>query len=282
METIVKSAKSEVIISCERPTVIIGEKINPTGRDKLSAELANSCFDIVCHDAKTQVALGAGILDINVGVSGLDEVALLPKAVEAVSNVVDVPLCFDSNNPKALRAALEMYDGRAIINSVTGEKRSLAETLPLAKEFNCPIIALTIGDKGIAKDVETHIEIAYQIVEQADSLGIPRSDIIIDCLAMAVGADGDACNKVLTVIRRIHSELGLNQTLGASNVSFGMPARNLVNNAFISLAIDAGVSCPIANAEELNAAILATDLVLGKDHYAQRYSKFLKANKQYL
>ncbi len=279
METIVRSATQEALISDQRPTVIIGEKINPTGRKKLSAQLKESCFDLVRSDAIAQTEAGAGILDINVGVSGLDEVTLLRMAVDTVVGVVDTPLCFDSNNPKALRAALENYDGRALINSVTGEEHSLSEILPLAIEFNCPIIGLAIGDDGIPNEAGPRVETAHKIVERAEALGIQRCDIVIDCLAMAVGADGNSGKVALEVIRRVHAELGVNQTLGASNVSFGLPERGLVNNAFISLAIEAGVTCPIANIEELNPAVLATDLVLGKDGYARRYSKFLRSRK---
>ncbi len=279
METIVKNNQREVVISPERPTVVIGERINPTGRKRLSEELEADNFDLVRHDAIEQNQMGADILDVNVGVSGLDEVSLLPRAVENIVAAVDTPLCFDSNNPKALRAALEMYAGRPLINSVTGEERSLNEVLPLAREYQVPVIGLTINDAGIPEDIETRIEIAHRIVERAGDMGIPRSDVVIDCLAMAVGADGNAGNLALAVIRRIRQELGVNQTLGASNISFGLPQRGLVNNAFIALAIEAGVSCPIANIAELRAAVLASDLLLGKDKYARNYSRYCRGLK---
>jgi 5-methyltetrahydrofolate--homocysteine methyltransferase len=277
VNTIVKNTKREVIIGYERPTVIIGERINPTGRKKFSAELEAGNLDMVRHDAIAQDEVGADILDVNVGVSGLDEISMLPRAVEIIVASVDTPLCFDSNNPKALRAALEMYEGRPLINSVTGEERSLSEVLPLVKEYDVPVIGLTISDAGIPDDIDTRIEIAHKIIERAEVLGIDRSNIVIDCLAMAVGADGNAGKLALEVIRRIHVELGVNQTLGASNISFGLPQRGLVNNAFIAQAIEAGVTCPIANVSKLRAAIFATDLVLGTDKYARRYSKYCRS-----
>jgi len=273
METRVSSATKEVFIGNGHPTVLIGERINPTGKRRLVAALQAGDMQALQEEAIAQVQAGADILDVNVGVPGLDEVALLPRAVQAVMNAVDVPLCLDSHNPKALEAALKVYQGKPLINSVNGEERSLYELLTLTKEYGAVVIGLTIDEKGIPSDASGRAGIARRIVERAEALGIPRENVVIDCLAMAIGADGKAGIVTIETIRKVKAELGVNMTLGGSNISFGLPDRHLLNGAFLAIAITAGITCPIVNVTQVRSMILATDLVLGRDRHAARYIK---------
>jgi len=273
METRVSSAAKEVIIGGERPTVLIGERINPTGKKKLAAALLAGDLELVRKEALDQVQAGADILDVNVGAAGVDEVALLPRAVQAVMEVVDVPLCLDSGNHKALEAALKVYRGKPLINSVTGEECFLGEVLPLVKEYGAAVIGLTMDGEGIPQDAERRVSIARKIAERAEALGIPRENLVIDCLALTVGADSQAGLVTIEAIRRVKAELGVNLTLGASNISFGLPDREVLNNAFLAIAIAAGVTCPIVDVAKVRPTVLATDLVLGRDKYAMRYIK---------
>ena len=271
METKVSSVNKEVTIGHDRPTVLIGERINPTGKKKLAAALQASAMDLVCREALAQVKAGADILDVNVGLSAVDEVSLLPRAIQAVMETVDVPLCLDSNNVQALEAALKAYRGKPIVNSVNGEEHSLEKVLPLVKKYGAVVVGLTMDNKGIPDNPEQRVAIAHRIVERAEALGIPRQDVIIDCLTMTIGADSRAGLVVIEAIRRVKAEIGVNQTLGASNISFGMPDRNRLTSYFLAIAIAAGVTCPIVDVAGVRPAILATDLVLGCDDYAQRY-----------
>ena len=273
METRVSSATKEVIIGNERPTVLIGERINPSGRKRLAEALQADNLEVVRQDALAQVQAGADMLDVNVGAVGVDEVALLPQAVQTVMETVDVPLCIDSANPKALEAALKVYRGKPIINSVTGEEHSLADVLPLIKKFGAAVIGLVQDEKGVPGSSERRVAIAHRIVERAAALGIPAEDVIIDCLALTVSTDTTAGLVTLETIRRVKSELGVNMTLGASNFSFGLPDRYLVSNAFLVLAIAAGVNCPIVDVVKVRPVVLATDLALGRDNFAMRYIK---------
>ena len=271
METTVSSATKEVLISDTQPTVLIGERINPTGRKKLAASIQAGEMELVRREAVLQVEAGADILDVNVGASGVDEVVMLPRAVAAVMEEVDLPLSLDSENPKALEAALKIYQGKPIINSVTGQENSLEEVLPLVKEYGAAVIALTMDDDGIPTEFERRVAIAHKIVERAEALGIPREDVIVDCLVLTVATDTNASLVTLEAIRRVKAELGVNQTLGASNVSYGLPEREVLNSAFLSLAIAAGVTCPTVNVAKVRQPVLATDLLLGRDRYAMRY-----------
>lgn len=280
METRISSATSEVIIGHDRPTVLIGERINPTGKKKLAEALKAGNLEIVRNEALAQVQAGADILDINISIFGVDEVTLLPQAIQAAMDAVDVPLCLDSTNHEALEAALKVYKGKPIINSVTGEERSLAKILPLVKEYGAAVIGLVQDDEGIPNNAERRVAIAHKIVAQAEASGIPREDIIIDCLAFSMGADTSSGPAVLEAIRRIKAELGVNLTLGASNVSFGLPDRELLNNAFLAIAIAAGVTCPIVDAAKARPVILAADLVLDRDAYAARYTKAYRARQK--
>lgn len=216
---------------------------------------------------------GADVLDVNVGMPGVDEVALLPQAVQAVTEVVEVPLCLDSEKPQALEAALQVYRGKAIVNSVNGQESRLEAILPLVKEHGAAVIGLTMDDEGIPRDVERRIAIAHKFVERAEGMGIPREDVIIDCLALTLGANSEASRIALESMQRVREELGVNQTVGASNISFGMPERQVLNSAFLSLAIFAGVTCPVANVARVRMAVLATDLILDRDRFARRYIK---------
>ena len=271
MQTTVSSPTKEVIIGDNQPTVLIGERINPAGKKRLAGALKAGDLEIVRREALAQTEAGADILDINVGTFGVDEVTLLPRAVQTVMDTVDIPLCLDSNNPAALEAALEIYKGKPLINSVTGEENSLARVLPLVKKYGAAVIGLVQDDEGIPKNAERRVDIARKIVERAEAAGIARHDVIIDCLAFAVGADTSSGPAVIEAIRRIKAELGVNLTLGASNVSFGLPDRDLLNNAFVAIAVAAGVTCLIADVARVRPIVLAADLVLARDNRARRY-----------
>jgi len=280
MHTTVSSAAREVTMGVDRPTVLIGERINPTGRKKLAASLAVGDMEMVRREAVIQVEAGADILDVNVGSSGVDEVGLLSRAVQAVMEAVDVPLSLDSDSPAALEAALKVYRGKPIINSVTGQERSLVEVLPLVREYGAAVIALTMDDDGIPPDAARRVAIARRIVERAESLGIPREDVIVDCLVLTVATESEAGLVTLEAVRRVKEELGVNQTLGASNVSYGLPERDVLNDAFLAMTITAGVTCPTVNVARVRQTVLATDLLLGRDRYARQYIKAYRQRQQ--
>ena len=271
METRVSSPTKEVIIGDAQPTVIIGERINPAGKTKLQEALKAGNLDIVRSEALAQVQAGADILDVNVGAFGVDEVALLPQAVQAVMDTVDIPLCIDSNNPAALEAAIKIYKGKPLINSVSGEDGSLARVLPMVKEYGATVVGLVQDDEGIPKDAGRRVSIARKIVERAEAAGIARENIIIDCLVFAIGADTNSGLAVIEAIHRIKAELGVNITMGASNISFGLPDRDLVNNAFAAMAVAAGATCLITDVAKIRPAIVSADLILGRDRHARRY-----------
>jgi 5-methyltetrahydrofolate--homocysteine methyltransferase len=280
METTVSSASKQVTISDQRPTVLIGERINPTGKKKLTAALQEGDLSLVQEEATAQVKAGAGILDVNVGVPGLDEAALLPRAVQAVMEVVGAPICIDSSNVKALEAGLKVYQGKALVNSVNGEERSLASVLPVVKQYGAAVIGLTMDEEGIPPTAEKRLAIAHKIVERAESVGIPRQDVVIDCLALTVGADATAGMTTIETIRRVNAELGVNITLGASNISFGMPDRELLNSVFLAIAVAAGLTCPVVDAAKVRAAVLAADLSLGRDPNAMRYIRAFRQRQK--
>jgi len=271
METRVSSPTKEVIIGDDQPTVLIGERINPAGKKKLAEALKAGNLEIVRREALAQAQAGADILDVSVGTFGVDEVTLLPQAVQAVIDTVDIPLCLDSANPEALEAALKVYKGKLLINSVTGEGQSLAKVLPLVKEYGAVVIGLVQDDEGIPNNAERRVAIAHKIVQQAEAAGIPREDIMIDCLTFAVGADTSSGLVTLEAIRRVKAELGVNLTLGASNISFGLPDRDVINNTFVAIVIAAGVTCLIVDVAKVRPIVLAADLVLANDKRARRY-----------
>ena len=272
VETRVSGRGKEVIISHQRPTVLIGERINPTGKKNLADAFQSGDLEFVRAEALAQVQAGADILDINVGVPGMDEVSLLPEVVQVVSEVVDVPLCLDSGSPKALEAGLRVCQGKALVNSVSGKESSLAEVLPLIKEHGAAVIGLTMDDTGVPDSIEQRLTIAHKIVERAGALGIPIEDVVIDCLVTAVGADSKAGLATLGAVHRVKEELGVNMTMGASNISFGMPDRDLLNTTFLAIAIAAGVNCPVVDAAKARPLVLAADVILDRDLYAKRYT----------
>ena len=280
METVLKGTRSTVRIAPDRPTVLIGERINPTGRKRLAAELVAGNVEIVKDEALAQIVAGADVIDVNVGAAGVDQVALLPRAVKMVQEVVEVPISIDTPDPAALAAALKVYQGKPLVNSVNGEEKNLSRVLPLVAEHEAAVIGLCMDDDGIPNDPQKRLEIARKIVERAEDLGIPREDVLIDCLALTVGADSKAALVTLETIRLVRAELGVNMTLGASNVSFGLPDREVVNWAFLAMAIREGVNAPIVNADRVRQAILAADVLLGRDEYSMRYIRAYKKRKK--
>lgn len=280
METRVASATREVIIGGDRPTVLIGERINPTGKKRLAEALRAGDLSVVREEAFAQVAAGADVLDINVGATGVDEAEMLPRAVQTVAELVDVPLCLDSRKTPALAAALAICPGRPIVNSVTGEEASLEEVLPLVKQYEVPVIGLTLDEKGIPPEAEARLEIARRIVERAEAVGIPREDVIIDCLTLSLGANVKAGLATLEAVRLVKAELGVNQTQGASNISHGLPNRPHLTGAYLAMAIEAGLTCPTVDVAQVRLAVLSADLILGRDNYAMRFiSAFREAQK---
>lgn len=279
METRLSSTTKEVIIGGGRPTVLIGERINPTGKVKLSQSLKSGSIDLVLREAEGQVRDGADILDVNVGAAGVDEVEMLPRVVKSLMEVVDVPLCIDSSNPVAIAAALSVYRGKALINSVSGEEKSLSSVLPLARDYGAAVIGLAMDENGIPGDPEQRLAIACKIYERAVSAGINPEDVIIDCLLLSVGADKNEGLRTLETIRRVKEKLRVNITLGASNISFGLPDRDRINGAFLAAAIAGGLTCPIVDVARMRSTILAVDLVLGRDSYALRYINHYRSMK---
>ena len=273
MDTILTSRGREVVVSIDRPFVIIGERINPTGRKVLAAEMKEGRMDRVRADAIAQVAAGAHMLDINAGIPQLDEAALLVAAIKAVVEVTDVPICIDSSIIEALEAGLSAYEGKALVNSVTAEEERMERILPLVKKHGAAVIGMANDETGISMIPEERLALARRIIERAADHGIPQSDVIIDPIAMTVAADPTCGLITLETMRLIRDQLGNNMTCGASNVSFGLPDRATVNAAFLPLAMHAGLTCAITNPlePEVRRAVLAGDLLLGHDEYAMRW-----------
>lgn len=279
MKTVLRSVTNEISISDEGPFTVIGERINPTGNKRLSKALIEGDFEYIRELARTQVTAGADVLDVNVGVPSLDELTLLPQIVEVVSSGVDVPICIDTPNSEALAAALSKIDGKALVNSVNGEKSSLEKVLPLVKDHGAAVIGLTMDDEGIPSTIDGRVKVAGTILEQAAKLGISEEDVVIDPLVLTVGADHNAAATTLEAIKSIHGEFGVNINLGASNVSFGLPEREIVNQAFIALAMGAGATCAITNAAKMTRTIRATDLLLAKDEFGARYIQYFRSQQ---
>jgi 5-methyltetrahydrofolate--homocysteine methyltransferase len=277
MKTILKGRTKEVVIDTAGPVIIIGESINPTRRKKLVVTLQEYDFTYVLELAASQIRAGADVLDVNVGFPGVDDVKLLPETVKAIQAEFDIPLCLDSPNPKAIEAALKVSAGKCLINSVNGKEESMNALLPIASEYGAAIIGLCMDDEGITNDPEKRMAIIEKITERAVRTGIRAEDVIADPLAMAVSAEPNACLITLETIRLVHHKLGNNITMGASNISFGLPDRESLNSAFMTLAVYCGVTCPIANPEKTTSAIRATDLVLGRDDYAMRFVDYFQS-----
>jgi len=267
MQTTLSSKTKTEIIGPDQPFTVIGERINPTGRKMLAAEMAAGNYERVERDALAQVEAGAHILDVNAGIPMIDEPAVLAQVVRLVQSITDVPLCIDSSIVEALRCGLEAYQGKALVNSVTGEDERLESVLPLVKKHAAAVIAITNDESGISDDPDERFAVAKMIVERAMDHGIPKEDVIIDPLVMPIGAKGDAGRAVLRIIQRVTEELGCNTVCGASNVSFGLPNRKGINMTFVPMLIAAGMTAAITNPleAEITQAILAADALMGND-----------------
>jgi 5-methyltetrahydrofolate--homocysteine methyltransferase len=269
--TLLKGRTVEVRMEFGGPVIMIGEKINPTGHKKLAAALKERAFDYVKELARRQIDFGAHVLDVNVGVPGSNEESLLPEIVKLVAEEVDVPLCIDSGNPAALAAGLEAAPGKPLVNSVNGEAAKLEAILPIVRDRGAAVIGLTMDDRGIPNDAEGRLAIAEKIVNRAEQIGIPREDVLIDTLVLTVGADQSAAVVSLRTIELVRERLGVGVNIGASNVSFGLPDRQAINQAFMAMAIRAGAGCVITDPIKMGATVLASDLLLGRDPYGKRY-----------
>jgi 5-methyltetrahydrofolate--homocysteine methyltransferase len=266
-ETLLCSPTREVVIGFDRPFVVIGERINPTGRKALAAEMAAGNFDTVVADAIAQVEAGAQMLDVNAGIPLADEPAILAHTVELVQSVVDVPLSIDSSVVEALEAGLRAYRGKPLVNSVTGEDEQLERVLPLVARHGAAVVAITNDETGISEDPDVRFEVARRIVSRAEDHGIPRADVVVDPLVMPIGAMGTAGRQVFRLLGRLRDELRVNTTCGASNVSFGLPNRTALNSAFLPMAIASGLTSAITSPlhGELLQAIKAADVLMGND-----------------
>ena len=281
METRLSSRSREVVIAIDRPFVVIGERINPTGRKVLAAEMKEGRMDRVRADAVAQTEAGAHMLDVNAGIPAIDEPALLVATIRAVSAVSDAPICIDSSVIEALEAGLAAYEGKALVNSVTAEEERMEKILPLVKKHGAAVIGMANDETGITMVPAERLALARRIIERAADHGIPKEDVIIDPIAMTVAADPTCGLITLETMRLIRDELGNNMICGASNVSFGLPERAAVNAAFLPLAMHAGLTCAITNPLEpqVRRAILAGDLLLGHDEYAMRWIASYRAEQ---
>jgi 5-methyltetrahydrofolate--homocysteine methyltransferase len=282
METIITSPTQEVRIGPDHPFVIIGERINPTGRKKLAAEMAAWDFERVKSDAVAQVEAGAQMLDVNAGIPMADEPAILAEAIRILQDLVEVPLSIDSSIVAALESGLAAYQGKPLVNSVTGEEDRLESILPLVAEHHAAVIGITNDESGISEDPGVRFEVAKKIVERAESYGIPRQDVIIDPLAMPVGAVNTAGVSLFTITRMVREELGCNTVCGASNVSFGLPDRETLNATFVAMAIAAGMTCAITNplVEDLRKTVLAANVFMGLDENCLAWLKYQRKSKK--
>lgn len=266
-QTVLSSATREVIIGFELPFVMIGERINPTGRKLLAAEMKVGDFSRVEADALAQVAAGAHMLDINAGIPLADEPALLARAIQLVQSITDVPLSIDSSIIAALEAGLAVYKGKPLVNSVTGEVANLERVLPLVAKYGAAVVAISNDETGISMDPDERFAVAKKIVEHAADYGIPSHDIVVDPLVMPIGAMGDAGRTAFKIIRRLREELKVNTICGASNVSFGIPSRNNITGTFLAMAIGAGMTSAIMNPmhPEVKTLVMAADVLVGND-----------------
>ncbi len=266
-ETIISSATKEVVIGFNRPFVMIGERINPTGRKLLAAEMKEGDFSRVEADALAQVAAGAHMLDVNAGIPLADEPALLAQAIQLVQSVTDVPLSIDSSIVEALEAGIAVYQGKPLINSVTGEEEVLERVLPLVAKHGAAVVAISNDETGISEDPDVRFEVAKKIVNRAADFGIPKEDVVVDPLVMPIGAMGTAGQQVFALVNRLRNELGVNTTCGASNVSFGLPARHSITGTFLAMSMSHGMTSAIMNPlhSEVKDAIMAADVLAGTD-----------------
>ncbi len=266
-ETILSSKTKEIRIGSDQPFVVIGERINPTGRKLLAEEMKSGNLERVKTDAIAQIAAGAQMLDVNAGIPLADEPMILAESIKLIQSVTDVPLCIDSSIVDALAAGLEAYEGKALLNSVTGEEERLERVLPLVKQYGAAVIGISNDDTGISEDINVRFEVAKKIVERASDHGIPKEDVIIDPLVMPIGALNQAGRQVLELVKRLREDLKVNTTCGASNLSFGLPNRHGLNAAFIAMAISSGMPCAITNPldKEIMQSIRGANVVMGHD-----------------
>ena len=274
-KTLVSSATKEVVIGFDQPFVMIGERINPTGRKLLSEEMSKGDFSRVEQDTLAQVAAGAQMLDVNAGIPLADEPKILADTIKLVQSLTDVPLSIDSSIVAALQAGLEVYQGKALLNSVTGEEERLEAVLPLVKKYSCAVVAISNDETGISEDPDVRFAVAKKIVDRAKDYGIPSSDIVVDPLVMPIGALNSAGMQVIKLVRRLQEELKVNTTCGASNVSFGLPNRNGINSAFLTMAIASGLTSAITNPlhESVMQSVLGADVMMGNDPNCVRWIK---------
>lgn len=271
--TKISSDKQDIEIGFEKPFCIIGERINPTGRKLLAAEMAEGDYSRVVSDALAQVEAGATMLDVNAGIPMADEPRILAECIQLIQNTVDVPLAIDSSIVEALESGLSVYKGKPLVNSVTGEEERLEVVLPLVKKYGAAVVAISNDETGISEDPNVRYEVAKKIVERAEDYGIPREDVVVDPLIMPVGAINLAGKSALDLIRRLREELRVNTTCGASNISFGLPNRHGMNAAFLSMAVGAGMTSAIMNplhTEEMSA-IMGADVMMGTDPECRRW-----------
>ena len=274
-DTIISSNSKEVVIGLDRPFVMIGERINPTGRKLLSKEMAEGDFSRVEQDTLAQVAAGAQMLDVNAGIPLADEPRILAETIKLVQSLTDVPLSIDSSIVAALEAGLEVYQGKALLNSVTGEDERLDVVLPLVKKYGCAVIAISNDETGISEDTDVRFAVAKKIIERAADYGIPYSDIVVDPLVMPIGAVNSAGKQVMSLVRRLQEELKVNTTCGSSNVSFGLPNRNGGNAAFLTMAIASGLTSAITNPlhNPVLQAVMGADIMMGNDSNCTNWIK---------
>ena len=272
-DTVVGSATKTVVIGDDRPFVIIGERINPTGRKKLAAEMAAGDFSTVIADVASQVEAGAHMLDVNAGIPLADEPAILAKTIQLVQGLTDLPLSIDSSIVEALEAGLAVYQGKALVNSVTGEEERLERVLPLVKKYGAAVVAISNDETGISMDPDVRFKVAKLIVERALDHGIPKDDIVVDPLLMPIGAMPTAGRQVFRILGRLRDELRVNSTCGASNVSFGLPHREGINGAYLAMAMASGLTSAITNpiAAGVRESVMAADVLLGNDRDAARW-----------
>ncbi|MCA9919694.1 MAG: dihydropteroate synthase [Anaerolineales bacterium] len=275
MQTIISSKTKTVIIGPERPFTIIGERINPTGRKLLAREMAADNYERVISDALAQVEAGAHMLDVNAGIPLADEPAIMAKAIKIVQSVVDVPISIDSSVVAALESGLAAYEGKPLVNSVTGEDERLEVVLPLIKKYGAAVIGISNDETGISEDPDVRFAVAKKIVERAMDHGIPREDVIIDPLVMPIGAMRYAGRQVFSILGRCLNELKVNTCCGASNVSFGLPNRPPLNAHFLAMAISHGLTSAITNPieHEIKQGIMVADVMMGHDENCVEWIK---------
>ena len=281
-ETVVSSSTKEVKIGVDHPFVIIGERINPTGRKLLAEEMKAGNLERVVTDAVAQVEAGAQMLDVNAGVPLADEPGILAESIKLVQSVTEVPLCIDSSIIEALEAGLSVYQGKALLNSVTGEEERLEIILPLVKKYGAAVIGISNDDSGISQDINVRYEVAKKIVERASDHGIPKEDVVIDPLVMPIGAINQAGKQVMELVRRLREELQVNTTCGASNLSFGLPNRHGLNATFLPMAISSGMPCAITNPmdKEIMQAVRGANVIIGQDPECNEWIKHYRESSQ--